>query len=108
MEFVAIDFETANEMRCSPCAFAAAIVSNGELIAKHSWLIRPKELRFDPYNTWIHGITEDDVADAPEFNELWDETFRPILECGSVVIAHNASFDMSVLRHTLLEYGIPF
>jgi len=107
MDFVAIDFETANEMRCSPCAFAVAVVSNGKLTAQHSWLIRPKELRFDPYNVWIHGITEDDVAEQPEFNELWD-TFRPFLEGAQVVVAHNASFDMSVLRHTLSDYGIPF
>jgi DNA polymerase-3 subunit epsilon len=106
MDFVAIDFETANERRNSPCAIAVVIVSKGELTAQHSWLIRPKDGYFNPFNTRIHGITAEDVADKPEFNELW-ETLRSLLESG-IVLAHNASFDISVLRSTLAAYGIPF
>jgi DNA polymerase-3 subunit epsilon len=77
MDFVAIDFETANEKRNSPCAIAIVIVSKGEPTAQHSWLIRPKDGYFNPFNTRIHGITAKDVADKPEFNELW-ETLRPV------------------------------
>jgi len=106
MNFVAIDFETANSQRFSPCAFAVAVFRDGEVTQKESWLIRPKELYFDPYNIFIHGITEDDVKNEPEWPELWD-TFRSYLEA-DFVIAHNASFDMSVLRHTLEVYGIAF
>lgn len=104
MDFVAIDFETANEHRCSPCAVAIVEITGGQMTAQHSWLIRPKELYFS--NTWIHGITEEDVADKPEFDELWG-LLLPLLE-GRTVVAHNASFDMSVLRSTLAEYGILF
>src|ERR1700722_4708307 len=106
MDFVALDFETANEHRCSPCAVAIVEITSGQMTAQHSWLMRPKDLSFSRYNTWIHGITAEDVADKPEFDELW-AFLLPLLE-GRTVVAHNASFDMSVLRSTLAEYGIPF
>ncbi len=106
MNFVAIDFETANSKRSSACAMGIVVVNNGRIIEKKSWLIRPKELRFDRINVYIHGITEKDVKDEPEFNKLWN-TIRPYLE-NRIVVAHNASFDMSVLRYVLDEYNISY
>lgn len=105
-DFIAIDFETANRDRSSACALGIVVVKNLAIIEKKSWLIRPKELYFDPWNVAIHGIDEDDVINEPEFNELWD-TFRRYLE-GNIIVAHNASFDISVLRHVLDEYDIPY
>jgi DNA polymerase-3 subunit epsilon len=43
---------------------------------------------------------------APEFPELWEE-IRPLLE-NQFVIAHNASFDFSVLRKTLELYDLDY
>jgi len=106
MNWVAIDFETANAKYSSACALGIAIVEHGRIIKRASWLIRPRELYFNYYNTYIHGITKEDVKDKPQFNELWGE-FKPFLE-GKTVIAHNASFDMGVLRHLLDESGIPY
>ena len=106
MNWVAIDFETANEKYSSACALGIAIVEHGRIIKRASWLIRPRDLYFNYYNTYIHGITEEDVRDKPQFNELWGE-FRPFLD-GKIVIAHNASFDIGVLRRLLDEYGIPY
>jgi DNA polymerase III subunit epsilon len=106
MDFVAIDFETANEHRNSPCAVAVVVVIGGELVDQRAWLIRPKEPYFNPFNVRIHGITEEDVADQPEFDDLWDTLGAFLLD--RIVLAHNASFDMSVLRSTLATYGIPF
>jgi DNA polymerase-3 subunit epsilon len=106
MNFVAIDFETANERRSSPCALATVSVQEGQIVDKELWLIRPPELYFNPYNTKIHGICEDDVRDKPEFSDLWD-TVRFHLE-GNIVLAHNATFDMGVLGQTLDAYGIAY
>lgn len=105
-DFVAIDFETANGDRSSACALGVVVVKNLEIVEKKSWLIRPKELYFDPWNIAIHGIDEEDIINEPEFNELWD-TFRNYLE-GNIIVAHNASFDISVLRHVLDKYDIPY
>lgn len=104
--YVAVDFETANSERSSVCALGIAVVEGEEIVRRASWLIRPPVLYFDPYNTYIHGITEDDVRDKPEFNQFWT-TCRRHFE-GGVIIAHNASFDISVLRHVLGVYGIPY
>ena len=106
MDFVAIDFETANESRRSACAVGVSHVVDGRIVRTESWLIRPPELRFAPINVAIHGITAAHVQDMPEFPERW----RTIWEAcaGRPVIAHNASFDLSVLRHLCDWYRIPY
>jgi DNA polymerase III subunit epsilon len=103
-DYVAIDFETANEKRDSACSIGLALVSSWEIVATRHWLIRPAELRFNPFNTYLHGIAEEHVANEPTIAELWP-TLLPYL-LGRVVIAHNASFDMSVMRHSLASHGL--
>jgi len=83
------------------------VVENGIIKEKRSWLIRPKELRFNSMNIGIHGIYEKDVADQPEFDVLWKNEIASYFE-NKLVVAHNASFDTSVLRTTLALYGLPF
>src|SRR5699024_292375 len=68
-------------------------------------LINPL-MAFTPFNTYIHGITESDVADAPTFPEIWPSMLKYISE--HPVIAHNASFDMGVIRHTLDYYQMRY
>jgi DNA polymerase-3 subunit epsilon len=106
MSWVAIDFETANETRGSACALGVAIVEADHLVERASWLIRPPTLDFNPYNVMIHGITAADVASAPTFDSLWP-TIEALL-AGRQVVAHHASFDISVLRHSLDAYRIPW
>jgi DNA polymerase-3 subunit epsilon len=103
---VAIDFETANSQRSSACSLGVAVVDSGKLVERRSWLIRPQELYFEPFNTYIHGISEEDVRDELEFDGIWDE-IRPYL-MNNLVLAHNASFDFSVLRHVLDDYGLEY
>ena len=105
MNFTAIDFETANSSRSSACAVGLAIVDNGEIVGQFHQLIRPDPLIFDPFNVSIHGITAADVADAPTFAELWPSLLKAV---NGPLIAHNASFDVSVLRRVLAEAGIPY
>lgn len=106
MDFVAIDFETANEKRNSACSLGIAVVKDNKITEVKYWLIKPYEMRFEPMNVWIHGIVEEDVKNEPQLNDLWSEV-KPYLE-NNLVIAHNASFDMSVLRNTLDCYGISY
>ena len=104
MEWVAIDFETSNERRDSACALGLAVVRNGAVTKTEAWLIRPPEMRFDWRCTRVHGIRARDVADAPEFPDVWLEV-SDLLEDGRL-LAHNASFDMAVLRAMLAAYGL--
>src|SRR3989338_7765132 len=106
MNYVAIDFETANSQRSSVCAMGIAVIDGARIRRRARWLVRPRPLYFDSYNTYIHGISEEDVAGEPEFHERWNE-FKQYFE-GRQIIAHNASFDVSVLRHVLDLYRIPY
>ncbi len=105
MNYVAIDFETANRSRSSVCSMAAVTVEEGRIVRSAYSLIRPPELRFDYWNTRIHGITAADVVDKATFAELWDR-IRPHLD-NKIVIAHNAAFDIGVLRSILAVYKLP-
>lgn len=106
MKFIAIDFETANANRHSPCELGMVKVEDFKIIEKKSFLIRPKDNSFDFFNTKIHGIDESMVADAPEFDKIYNE-LKADLESYPILM-HNASFDISVLRSTLKLYDIEF
>lgn len=105
MNFVAIDFETANASRSSVCSMAAVTVENGKIVRSAYSLIRPPVMKFDYHNIQVHGIHPEDVINKPTFNELW-ERICPHIE-NKIVIAHNATFDISVLRKVLQEYSLP-
>ena len=85
---VAIDFETANEQRASPCAIGLSYIEDGRVSETEAFLIRPPEMRFSRFNIAVHGITPEDVRDAPEWPELL-EGLAPKLE-GATLIAHNS------------------
>ena len=98
-DWVALDFETATASRASACAVGLVYVRGGRIEAAESILIKPPGNEYSRFNIAIHGIHPAMTADAPSFAELW-----PALEArlaGRPVAAHNASFDMSVLRYEL-------
>ena len=105
MNFVAIDFETANSSRSSVCSLAAVTVEDGQIIRSAYSLIQPPEMKFDYHNIQIHGINLEDVINKPTFNQIW-ERICPHLE-NKIVLAHNVAFDISVLRSILKEYSLP-
>ncbi len=105
MKFTAIDFETANSSRSSACAVGLSLVEDGKIVGRLYQLIRPEPLCFDPFNVSIHGITETDVADAPSFAEFWPNLIDNV---SGPLVAHNAAFDISVVRHALDQSGLPY
>lgn len=106
MDFIALDFETATSQRHSPCEVGLTFVKNNKIVETKNWLIKPINNEYDGFNIYIHGITPEDTANKPEFNEIWSE-LKPLIE-NQFIIAHNAGFDISVLRKTLELYKIPF
>lgn len=103
--FISIDFETANEKRFSPCAIGIVVAKSGEIIDEFYSLINP-QMKFSSYNIDVHGINPWDVQDAPTFTEIWPTLHRYL--ANNLVVAHNASFDMSVLRQTLDYYSLSY
>lgn len=109
MRFTALDFETANRYSGSICAVGLAVIEDGMIIEKKYYLVRPHDdlNYFDPFNITIHGITPAMVRDAAAFDTLYAAEILPRIT-GTVIAAHNASFDMSALRHVLDVYGIEY
>jgi DNA polymerase-3 subunit epsilon len=105
LDFTAIDFETANSSSASACAVGLARVRAGRVVATAGWLIRPPagHDRFFDINTRIHGIREQDVADAP----TWSTQLASLTAFlgDDVLVAHNAGFDMTVLRRACEATG---
>jgi len=105
MTVLALDFETANERRDSACAVGIAWIADGRVVRRESHLIRPPEMRFSPGNIRVHGILPANVVDAPDFATA----MAPYLgDLGrGLILAHNASFDIGVLRAGLARAGLP-
>jgi|GEM_PF-664702 len=95
--FVALDFETANARRESACALAAIRVDGGRITAKVETLIRPSWLYVESWHRQLHGLTADDLADAPPFAQVYPRLLA-LLSGASFIVAHNAGFDRSVLE----------
>lgn len=105
MDFVAIDFETANYSRESACSVGLVKFSGGEKVDEFYSLVRPPRLYVRPDFTDIHHLTADDLRDAPKFFEVWQNGAKDFI--GSLpLVAHNAGFDMGVLKATLSHYEI--
>ena len=104
VDFVAIDFETANRHRESVCSVGVAIVRGGTIVEQTSTLINPV-CEFSRYNMAINKIGPDDVADAPLFPEVWD-VLAPLLT-DRTVVAHVASFDLGALRQVVAANELP-
>ena len=68
---------------------------------RRNWLIRPYE-PISPMATRIHGIRNEDLANAPAFDEIADEVLR-WLE-GAAIVGHNVRVELDVLRRVLPDW----
>lgn len=105
VDFTAIDFETANASSASACAVGLVRVRSGRLVEEAGWLIHPPAGHdaFFEVNVGIHGIRSDDVADAPG----WSAQLSDLVDFigADVLAAHNAAFDMAVIRRACHACG---
>lgn len=106
VDFVAIDFETATSDPNSACAVGLAFVVGLEVVATTHRLIQPPGNQYAQGNIHVHGIYPEDTEHAPDFLTVWQE-LHPML-AGRALIAHNARFDMSVIKASLAAYGDPY
>ncbi|MEG1515280.1 MAG: exonuclease domain-containing protein [Clostridia bacterium] len=102
IDFVSIDFETACPLPGSICAVGLARVRNGVIVDSCGTLVNP-ESQFSLVNIGVHGITPEDVECAPTWGEVWPEIKEYI--GNDILVAHNAVFDMAMLRSALGNLG---
>lgn len=105
MDFVAIDFETANKYANSACSVGLVKFRGGQIVDEYYSLIKPPVMSFDGMNIKIHGIKPADVRYSPDFKTIWESEILSFIE-GLPLAAHNASFDMNVLRALFKTYAI--
>ncbi|WP_298726901.1 3'-5' exonuclease [uncultured Ferrovibrio sp.] len=104
---IALDFETASPSAGSICSIGLAWIVDSRVGRTAHCLVRPHDMRFNPWHVRIHGIQPRDVEFEPEFPVIWDELL-PHLEAVPLLLAHNAPFDIGVLCAALTRYGLPW
>jgi len=105
MDFISIDFEIANRNTNSACSLGMVFVQNNKVVDEKYFLIKPPTNYVDPSMSKVHGLTWNDLKDAPSFDDVWNEISR-FFHDDIYIIAHNAQFDMNVLKNCLLAYNL--
>ena len=96
--FVVFDLETtgAKTPPCRVTEIGAYKVQGGKIVGEFHTLVNP-EMPIPFFITLLTGISDDMVRHAPKFADVADEFLKFIGD--SVLVAHNAGFDMRFLNH---------
>lgn len=105
-DFAAIDFETANECRCSVCAVGVVIVREGQIVEKIYSLIHPEPEYYQWFCQQVHGLSENDTDNAPIFPIVWEKIATKIE--GLPLVAHNSVFDEGCLKEVFKVYQMDY
>ncbi len=99
-DFVVFDLETtgAKSPPCRITEIGAYRVKNGEIVAEFETLVNP-ETPIPVFISQLTGITNSMVKNAPRFSDVADAFLDFIGD--SVLVAHNAHFDMRFLNHEI-------
>jgi exodeoxyribonuclease X len=98
LKYVVVDVEGNGQQPPDLVELAVVPIVEGKIGEPKSWLIKPDEPITD-FVRRIHGITNDQVAEAPVFADIEPEV-RAALD-DAAFIAHNAPIDLGVLRRKL-------
>lgn len=101
-DFTVVDVETANSDLASICQIGIATFRAGALSGEWKSLVNPEDY-FDPINISIHGIDEEQVANAPVWSLVFPEVQHLLSE--DIVVSHTA-FDRASLRKACAKYGL--
>ena len=104
--FVIFDTETTgfSPAKDRLVEIGAVKVRDGKVLGEKTWLINPR--RYIPwYVQQVHHITPEMVKDMPTFAEIYPE-FLEFID-GSVLIAHNAPFDIRFIAAEAARNNMP-
>lgn len=123
-DFIAIDFETANQHPSSVCSVGVVMVRQGRVADSFYSLIRPEP---DYYNYWcqrVHGLGRTDTDGAPVFPYVWDQLSERLVDvffsdqlafddrkdliASIPFVAHNARFDEGCLKAVFKVYQMDY
>ena len=102
MEFVALDFETANADMSSICQIGLACYKNGLLQEEWKTYIDPEDF-FDEMNISIHGIDESMVRGAPTLPDIASRICSYL--DGRIAVCHT-HFDRVAIQQACIKYNL--
>ena len=122
--FIAIDFETANQMPSSVCSVGVVMVRNGQVADSYYSLIQPEPNFYSYFCQRVHGLSQQDTDKAPVFPKVWqlleerlEKVFlsdqlafenRRDLIASIPFVAHNARFDEGCLKAVFRVYQMDY
>ena len=123
-DFIAIDFETANQEPSSVCSVGVVMVRNGQVADTFYSLIQPEP---NYYNYWcqrVHGLSQQDTDEAEVFSKVWQRLEERIADvffadqlaldnrrdliASIPFVAHNARFDEGCLKAAFKVYQMDY
>lgn len=107
LNFVAIDFETANPKRASVCQIGLVRVLNGIPGAVKCEFVSPPPgfTNFHERNIAVHGITKPQVEGKPSWESMLDRLIAFSKDLSLPLVAHNAPFEKSVITQATEAIG---
>jgi exodeoxyribonuclease X len=104
LNYVVADVEGNGQQPPDLVELAIVPIVGGIVGEPLSWLVKPAQpIKF--FATKIHGLTNQDVADAPSFAEIRGQVLHALN--APALVAHNAHVDTDVLRRELGEWDEP-
>ena len=104
VRYAVVDVEGNGQQPPDLVELAVVPIVGGLIGRPASWLVKPAR-PISPMATRIHGLTNQDVADAPALADIEAEV-RQSLDA-DVLVAHNAHVDTGVLRRHLGGWQCP-
>lgn len=104
LRYAVVDVEGNGQQPPDLVELAIVPIIDGVLGEPTSWLVRPLR-RISHIATRIHGISNDDVAQQPNFEQIADDVRKHLAV--DAVVAHNAHVDVGVLQRYLGDWECP-
>jgi DNA polymerase-3 subunit epsilon len=106
-EYTVVDIETTGlsyRNGAEIIEIGAVKIKDGKISERRGSLIRFHG-KMDPFAFKAHGITKEMTKDQPEIEEVLPRVRKYIGD--SIVVCHNAKFDVPFLNHYFEKLGIP-
>ena len=99
MEFVALDFETANADMSSICQLGLVLFKDGSLQEEWKTYVDPEDF-FDEINVSIHGINETTVKGSPKLRDIANRIYSYL--DGRIAVCHT-HFDRVAIHQACVK-----
>jgi exodeoxyribonuclease X len=104
LNYAVIDVEGNGQQPPDLVELAVVPIRSGVIGEAASWLVRPGE-PIRPFATRIHGLTNEDVAEAPLFTAIANQVLAALDM--AALVAQNAHVDVDVLTRKLAGWQPP-